>query len=52
MMLLGQQLSYIFAIISNGLFIFVFMPQLYKNYVNKNADAISLSLIYCLILTI
>lgn len=50
MMLLGQQLSYIFGIISNILFVFVFMPQLYKNYKKKNADAISLSLIYCLIL--
>lgn len=49
-MLLGQQLSYIFGIISNVLFMFVFMPQLYKNYKKKNADAISLSLIYCLIL--
>jgi uncharacterized protein with PQ loop repeat len=49
-MLLGQELSYIFAIISNVLFIFVFMPQLYKNYKNKNAEAISLSLLYCLIL--
>jgi uncharacterized protein with PQ loop repeat len=49
-MLLGQQLSYIFSIISNILFIFVFMPQLYKNYKNKNAEAISLSLLYCLIL--
>lgn len=26
------------------------MPQLYKNYKNKNAEAISLSLLYCLIL--
>lgn len=49
-MLLGQQLSYIFGIISNILFVFVFMPQLYKNYKNKNANAISLSLLYCLIL--
>lgn len=29
---------------------FVFIPQLYKNYLNKNAEAISLSLLYCLIL--
>ena len=29
---------------------FVFMPQLYKNYKKKNAEAISLSLLYCLIL--
>lgn len=49
-MLLGQQLSYIFGIISNGLFMIVFIPQIYKNYKNKNADAISLSLLYCLIL--
>lgn len=28
----------------------VFIPQIYKNYKNKNAEAISLSLLYCLIL--
>lgn len=49
-MLLGQQLSYVLGIISNILFMFVFMPQLYKNYKNKNAEAISFSLLYCLIL--
>jgi len=49
-MLVGQQLSYIFGIISNSLWMIVFIPQIYKNYKNKNAEAISLSLLYCLIL--
>lgn len=47
---LGQQLSWIFGIISNGLWLFVFIPQLYKNYKNKNGEAISLLLLLCLML--
>lgn len=50
MILLGQQLSYIFGIITNVLFLFVFVPTLLLNYRLKNSDAISFSLLYCLIL--
>ena len=44
------ELSWIFSIISNGLFLFVFIPTLYLNYKNKSGDAISFSLVYCLLL--
>jgi hypothetical protein len=44
------ELSWIFIIISNGLFLFVFIPTLYLNYKNKSGDAISFSLVYCLLL--
>ena len=47
---IGQQLSWIFGIISNGLWLVVFIPQIYQNYKNKNSEAISLSLLFCLIL--
>ncbi len=35
-MSLGQELSWIFGGISNRLWLFVFIPQLYKNYKTKN----------------
>lgn len=46
----SQTLSLIFSFISNLLWLFVFIPQLYKNYENKKSEAISLSLLFCLIL--
>jgi len=46
----GQTLAWIFSTISNILFLFVFLPQLYQNYKNKNSEAISIILIFCLIL--
>ena len=49
-MFTGQQLAWIFSIISNGLWLIVFIPQLYKNYKNKNSQAISLLLLFCLLL--
>jgi uncharacterized protein with PQ loop repeat len=49
-MTLGQELSWIFGGISNGLWLFVFIPQLYKNYKSKNGNALSLLLLFCLIL--
>lgn len=48
-MSLGQELSWIFGGISNGLWLFVFIPQLYKNYKTKNGNALSLLLLFCLI---
>jgi uncharacterized protein with PQ loop repeat len=42
----GQFLSWIFSIISNILWLFVFIPQFYTNYKNKNADGISLLLLF------
>lgn len=47
---LGQKLAWIFSTVSNGLWLFVFIPQLYQNYKTKNANAISLLLLFCLIL--
>jgi uncharacterized protein with PQ loop repeat len=47
---LGQKLAWIFSTVSNGLWLFVFIPQLYQNYKNKNSNAISLLLLFCLIL--
>lgn len=49
-MLLGEQLSWIFGIISNVFWIFVFVPQFYKNYQSKNAEGISLFLLFGLML--
>lgn len=49
-MSLGQELSWIFSGIANGLWLFVFLPQLYKNYKSKNGNALSLLLLFCLIL--
>ena len=49
-MLIGQQLAWIFSIISNCLWLFVFIPQLYQNYKNKSSHAISLLLLFCLLL--
>lgn len=49
-MFIGQQLAWIFSIISNALWLFVFIPQLYKNYKNKDSQAISLLLLFCLLL--
>jgi uncharacterized protein with PQ loop repeat len=46
----GQKLAWIFSTISNGLWLFVFIPQLYKNYKTKKPVALSLSLLFCLIL--
>ena len=49
-LLLGQKLSLIFGIISNVSWMFVFVPQFYKNYINKNAEGMSLLLLFCLML--
>ena len=49
-MFTGQQLAWIFSIISNSLWLIVFIPQLYKNYKNKDSQAISLLLLFCLLL--
>ena len=46
----GQKLAWIFSTVSNGLWLFVFIPQLYQNYKNKDSKAISLLLLFCLIL--
>lgn len=45
----GEELSYIFTIISTVLWLFVFIPQLYKNYKNKNVKYLSLYLIFGLL---
>lgn len=45
----GQELAWIFSSLSNVLWLFVFVPQFYENYKSKRSDAISLSLILCLI---
>lgn len=49
-MFTGQQLAWIFSIISNCIWLIVFVPQLYQNYKNKNSQAISLLLLFCLLL--
>ena len=46
----GQKLAWIFSTISNALWLFVFIPQLYKNYKTQKSVALSLSLLFCLIL--
>lgn len=46
----GQKLAWIFSTVSNALWLFVFIPQLYQNYKNKDSKAISLLLLFCLIL--
>lgn len=48
--IIGQKLAWIFSTISNGLWLFVFIPQLYQNYKNNNSRAISLVLLFCLML--
>lgn len=45
----GQLFAWILTSLSNILWLFVFLPQLYKNYKSKTSDAISLSLLCCLI---
>lgn len=45
----GQTWAWIFSSISNNLWLLVIIPQLYKNYKNKNVEAISLSLLLCLL---
>jgi uncharacterized protein with PQ loop repeat len=47
---IGQKLAWIFSTVSNGLWLFVFIPQLYKNYKTQKSVALSLSLLFCLIL--
>jgi uncharacterized protein with PQ loop repeat len=46
----GQDLAWLFTTLSNTLWLFVFIPQFYNNYKIKNAEAISLSLLFCLLL--
>jgi uncharacterized protein with PQ loop repeat len=41
----GHLLSNILGVISSLVWFFVLTPQLYENYLNKNSDAVSLSLI-------
>lgn len=47
---IGQKLAWVFSTISNALWLFVFIPQLYKNYKTQKSVALSLSLLFCLIL--
>lgn len=47
---LGQKLAWIFSTVSNILWLFVFVPQLYKNYKSQKSFALSLTLLFCLIL--
>jgi hypothetical protein len=46
---ISSQLSWIFSSLSNGIFLFVFMPQFYENYINKTGNSISLILLFCLV---
>ena len=45
----SSKLSWIFSSLSNGIFLFVFMPQFYENYINKDGNSISLILLFCLV---
>lgn len=45
----SSELSWVFSILSNGIFLFVFMPQFYENYINKDGNSISLILLFCLV---
>jgi uncharacterized protein with PQ loop repeat len=46
----GQKLAWIFSTVSNALWLFVFIPQLYQNYKAKDSKGLSLLLLFCLIL--
>lgn len=50
MLVNGQQLAWLLTSLSNILWLFVFVPQLYRNYKNQNVDAISLMLLFFLVL--
>lgn len=45
----GQSLAWLFTSISNGLWLFVFIPQCINNYRLQSGDAISLVLLLCLL---
>lgn len=45
----GQGLAWLFTSISNGLWLFVFIPQFINNYRLQSGDAISLVLLLCLL---
>lgn len=45
-MLAGEKLSFVFGIISNILWFFILIPQIYTNYKLKNSDAFSFSLVF------
>lgn len=45
----GQKLAWIFSSVSNALWLFVFVPQLYQNYKTQKSVALSLYLLFCLI---
>jgi uncharacterized protein with PQ loop repeat len=45
----GQKLAWIFSTVSNALWLFVFIPQLYQNYKAKDSKGLSLLLLFCLI---
>ena len=45
----GQKLAWVFSTISNGLWLFVFIPQLYQNYKAKDSKGLSLLLLFCLL---
>lgn len=45
-MLTGEKLSFVFGIISNLLWLFILLPQIYTNYKLKNSDAFSFSLVF------
>jgi uncharacterized protein with PQ loop repeat len=44
-MLFGEKLSFFFGIVSNVLWFFILIPQIYTNYKLKNSDAFSFSLV-------
>lgn len=46
----GQRLAWIFSTVSNALWLFVFIPQLYQNYKAKDSKGLSLLLLFCLII--
>jgi uncharacterized protein with PQ loop repeat len=45
----GQTLAWLFTNISNGLWLFVFIPQFINNYKLKSGEALSLVLLLCLL---
>lgn len=45
----GQKLAWVFSTVSNALWLFVIIPQLYQNYKAKDSKGLSLLLLFCLI---
>ena len=46
---IGETLSIVFGVLSNGLWLFVFIPTLILNYRKGSSEALSFSLLFCLI---